>query len=84
MDEKGIQFGSGHKNMKKYFHLCSLKKSNFYYIRSDNLKVMTVIECVSPLDLAVPPSFILSDEPTPVPTETEVSTPIVTIRNHTL
>jgi hypothetical protein len=37
---------------------------------------MTVIECVSPLDLAVPPSFILSDEPTPMPTETEVSTPI--------
>ena len=74
MDEKGVQFGGGRKNAKKYFHLCSLKKSDFYRIRSDNLELMTVIECVSPSGLAVPPTFILSDGPTPVPTE--VSAPI--------
>jgi len=76
MDEKGVQFGGGRKNAKKYFHLHSLKKSNFYHIRSDNLELMTIIECVSPSGLTIPPSFILSDGPVPVPTDSEVSAPI--------
>jgi hypothetical protein len=67
MDEKGIQFGGGRKNAKKYFHISSMKRGNFYRVRSDNLELMTVIECVSPSGLTIPPSFILSDGPTPVP-----------------
>jgi hypothetical protein len=60
MDEKGIQFRGGRKCSKKYFHLQSLKKCKFYRIHSDNLELMTVIECISPSGLLVPPSFILS------------------------
>ena len=68
MDEKGIQFGGGRKNAKKYFYINSMKRGNFYRIRSDNLELMTVIECVSPSGLTIPPLFILSEGPTPVPT----------------
>jgi hypothetical protein len=60
MDEKGVQFGGGRKRSKKYYHLRSMKRSKFYRIRSDNLELMTVIECVSPSGLSVPPSFVLS------------------------
>ena len=65
MDEKGVQFGGGRKRSKKYYHLRSLKKSKFYRVRSDNLELMTVIECVSPSGLFIPPSFVLSSGPTP-------------------
>jgi hypothetical protein len=65
MDEKGVQFRGGHKHLKKYHHLQSLKKLKFYRIYSDNLELMTVIECVSPSGLSVPPSFILSSRPLP-------------------
>ena len=65
MDEKGVQFGGGRKRLKKYYHLQSLKKSKFYRVCSDNLELMTVIECVSPSGLSVPPSFVLSSGPTP-------------------
>jgi hypothetical protein len=65
MDEKGVQFGGGRKRSKKYYHLRSMKRSKFYRIRSDNLELMTVIECVSPSGLSVPPSFVLSSGPTP-------------------
>jgi hypothetical protein len=41
---------------------------------------MTVIECISPSGLVVLPSFILLNGPTPVLTETKVSTPIGAIR----
>lgn len=65
MDEKGVQFGGGRKHAKKYYHLRSMKKSKFYRIRSDNLELMTVIECISPSGLSVPPSFVLSSGPIP-------------------
>src|SRR5216683_351643 len=65
MDEKGVQFGGGRKRSKKYYHFRSMKRSKFYRIRSDNLELMTVIECISPSGLSVPPSFILSSGPTP-------------------
>jgi hypothetical protein len=65
MDEKGVQFGGGCKRSKKYYHLQSMKRSKFYRIRSDNLELMTVIECVSPSGLSVPPSFILLSGPIP-------------------
>jgi hypothetical protein len=65
MDKKGIQFGGGWKHSKKYYHLRSMKQSKFYRIHSDNLELMTVIECVSPSGLSVPPSFVLSSGPIP-------------------
>jgi len=36
-----------------------------YRIHSDNLELMTVIECISPSGLLVPPLFILSSGPIP-------------------
>jgi len=74
MDEKGVQFGGGRKHSKKFFHLQSLKKSKFYRIRSDNLELMTIIECISPAGLSIPPTFVLSSGP--VPALTNLSAPI--------
>ena len=65
MDEKGVQFRGGRKHSKKYFHLQSLKRCKFYRIHLDNLELMTVIECISPSSLSVPPSFVLSSGPIP-------------------
>jgi hypothetical protein len=65
MDEKGVQFRGGRKRSKKYYHLQSLKKLKFYHICSDNLKLITVIKCISPSGLSVPLSFVLSSGPLP-------------------
>ena len=40
-----------------------MKRLKFYCIRSDNLELMMVIECISPSGLSVPPSFVLSSGP---------------------
>ena len=64
MDEKGIQMGGGWKNSgKTYFYLRNQK--NRYRISSDNLELVTVIECVSAAGDTVPTSFVLSDGPMP-------------------
>jgi hypothetical protein len=42
-----------------------MKRLKFYRIRLDNLELMTVIECVSPSGLSVPPSFVLLSRPIP-------------------
>ena len=65
MDEKGLQLGGGRKRSKKYFHLKSLKRSKFYRIRSDNLELVTIIECISPACLSIPPAFVLAQGPIP-------------------
>jgi hypothetical protein len=65
MDEKGVQFRGGRKWSKKYYHLRNLKKSKFYCVHSDNLELMTIIECVSPSRLFIPPLFVLSSRPIP-------------------
>jgi len=65
MDEKGLQLGGGRKRSKKYFHLESLKRSKFYRVRSDNLELVTIIECISPAGLSIPPAFILVEGPIP-------------------
>lgn len=65
MDEKGLQLGGGRKRCKKYFHMKEMKKKNFFRVRSDNLELVTVIECISPSGLTIPPSFVLSAGPTP-------------------
>jgi hypothetical protein len=46
MDEKGIQLGGGRKNNgQKFYQHDSLPWSDFYRVRSDNLELVTVIEC---------------------------------------
>ncbi|TFK16388.1 hypothetical protein FA15DRAFT_563246, partial [Coprinopsis marcescibilis] len=46
MDEKGIQLGGGRKNSsRKYLYF--RKHRNRYRISSDNLELVTVIECIS-------------------------------------
>ena len=65
MDEKGLQLGGGHKQSKRFFHLESLKRSKFYCVHSDNLELVTIIECISPAGLSVPPAFILAQGPIP-------------------
>ena len=65
MDKKGLQLGGGHKQSKKYFHLKTLKRSKFYQIRSDNLELVTIIKCISPASLSIPPTFILAQGPIP-------------------
>jgi hypothetical protein len=42
-----------------------MKRLKFYHIRSDNLELMMVIECISPSGLSVPLSFVLSSGPIP-------------------
>jgi len=65
MDEKGVQLGGGRKRTKKFFHHKGLKGSKFYQIRSDSLELVTVIECISPAGLSIPPAFILAQGPVP-------------------
>ena len=60
MDEKGIQMGGGRKNSgKKYLFLKD--KKHRYLIRSDNLELVTIIECISAAGDVVPPSFCLQE-----------------------
>jgi len=64
MDKKGIQLGGGRKNSsKKYLYLKN--KRSKYKIRSDNLELVTVIECISAAGDAVPPSFCLQGATAP-------------------
>ena len=64
MDEKGCQMGGGHKNNGRTYFFTHTQK-DCYRLRSDNLKLATVIECVSAAGNAVPPTFVLSDGPLP-------------------
>jgi hypothetical protein len=60
MDEKGIQMGSGQKNSGKK-HLFLKQKKHKYLIRSDNLELVTIIECISATGEVIPPSFCLQE-----------------------
>ena len=64
MDEKGIQLGGGQKDGKKSYYFKRLRKQ-CYKLRSDNLELVTVIECVSVGGHKAPTSFILKDGPAP-------------------
>jgi hypothetical protein len=46
MDKKGLQLGGGHKHCKKYFHMKDSWKKNIFCVHSDNLKLVTTIECI--------------------------------------
>jgi len=60
MDEKGIQMGGGRKNSGRKYLFLKHKKQK-YRIRSDNLELVAVIECVSAAGEVVPPSFCLQE-----------------------
>ena len=64
MDEKGIQLGGGRKNSGKKF-LYFRKSKERYQISSDNLELVTVLECISAAGGEIPPSFVLTDGPVP-------------------
>jgi hypothetical protein len=72
MDEKGLQLGGGCKQLKKKFHLKSLKHSKFYQICSDNLELVTIIECILPAGLSIHPTFILAQGPIPALSDLDV------------
>ena len=64
MDEKGVQMGGGRKNNgRKYFFMRDRKQR--YRIKSDNLELVTIIECVSAAGVVTPPSFVLKNGPYP-------------------
>jgi hypothetical protein len=65
MDKKGLQLSRSRKQLQKYFHFESLKRSKFYQICSDSLELVMIIECISPAGLSVPPVFILPQGPIP-------------------
>jgi hypothetical protein len=59
-DEKGVQMGGGRKkSSKKYYFLKDHKDR--YRIQSDNLELVTILECVSAAGEVVPPSFCLQN-----------------------
>jgi DDE superfamily endonuclease len=76
MDEKGLQLGGGCKHSDKYYHMSNIKSSSFYQICSDNLELVTVIKCVSPSGLSVPPMFVLAKGSIPEIDDSEMDTPI--------
>lgn len=64
MDEKGIQLGGGRKNNGRKF-IFTRRQKEHYRIKSNNLELVTIIECVSAAGVAMPPSFVLKDGPKP-------------------
>lgn len=64
MDEKGIQLGGGRKATNRhYIYLRNMH--NRYRISSDNLELVTIVECINAAGDSLPPSFVLADGPTP-------------------
>ena len=60
MDEKGVQMGGGQKKTsKKYYYLEDQKQR--YRISSDNLELVTIVECISAAGDSVLPSFCLQN-----------------------
>jgi len=64
MDEKGNQMGGGRKNSGTKFIL-SAEDSDQYRVHSDNLELVTIIECISAAGAKMPPWFVLSEGPAP-------------------
>jgi len=64
MDEKGNQMGGGRKNAGTKF-IFSAEDSDRYRVHSDNLELVTTIECISAAGAKMPPWFVLSEGPAP-------------------
>jgi len=64
IDEKGVQMGGGRKNTgKKYIY--SDGDTDRYRIHSDNLELVTIIECVNAAGAKMPPWFVHTTGPPP-------------------
>lgn len=64
VDEKGCQMGGGRKNIgRKYIQ--SHDDPDCYQIHSDNLELMTILECVNASGTVMPPWFVLIKGPSP-------------------
>ncbi|KAH7922725.1 DDE-domain-containing protein, partial [Leucogyrophana mollusca] len=59
MDEKGCQHGGG-RGQSRLKHLISRQKRSHYKFRSDNLELVTVIECVCADGTNLQPGFVFS------------------------
>ena len=64
MDEKGIQMGGGRKKSNKKFYYMKDQKQK-YRICSDNLKLVTILECILAAGDVVSLSFCLQNGSTP-------------------
>ncbi|KIM40829.1 hypothetical protein M413DRAFT_39802, partial [Hebeloma cylindrosporum] len=60
MDEKGIQMGGGRKGNGRKFYF-SREQAECFRISSDNLELVTVLECVSAAGESTRPSFVLKE-----------------------
>ena len=49
-----------------------MKKKNVYHIKSDNLELATIVECVSAAGIAMLPSFVLTEGPLPDCTDVKI------------
>lgn len=58
MDEKGIQLGGGRKNSGIKYILSQRGRKTKYRAASDNLELVTVVECVCADGTSVPPGFV--------------------------
>ena len=76
MNEKGLQLKGGCKHLVKFYHTLTIKKSRFYQICLDNLKLITIIKCVSSFSLSVPSMFILRKGPILNVNDLKMNTPI--------
>ncbi|KIJ56081.1 hypothetical protein M422DRAFT_150437, partial [Sphaerobolus stellatus SS14] len=57
-DEKGIQLGGGRKNIRTKY-IFSATDVNRYVKKSDNLVLVTILECVSAARKSCPPTFFI-------------------------
>lgn len=63
-DEKGIQLGGGRKRDGAVYYFMRSQK-NRYRLASDNLELVTIVECISAAGRAMPPGIILKEGPEP-------------------
>src|SRR6266851_4433234 len=57
---RASKWGGGQKNSRRKYIFLKHKKQK-YHIQSDNLELVTVIECISAMEEVVPPSFCLQE-----------------------
>lgn len=57
MDEKGVQRGGG-RRMQQIKYFISRRRRPHYKLRSDNLELVTIIECISADGTALSPGFV--------------------------
>jgi hypothetical protein len=67
MDEKGIQMGGGRKGSNGTKYVYGIANMDHYCQHSDNLELVTVLECGNAAGTMIKPYFVLKDGPLPNP-----------------